>query len=818
MGISPRRWFPRDGDGDIDILGKPFNWNTPRLDVWLNESGSSGQLSLDNWERHVIDSAKPWRTIFITAADLDGDGFNDIITGGWWYRNPGTPSGNWIRHTIGSPLNNMAAVYDFDQDGDIDILGTQGQGSSNNSNFAWAQNDGNGSFTIFTNINSGNGDFLQGVAVEHFQTNGPLQVALSWHAGGMGVQMLTVPADPSSTTWPWQVISSESQDECLSAGDIDNDGDLDILLGTKWLRNENGSWTLYTLNGTGGSPDRNRLTDVNQDGRLDAVIGFEAIGVLGKFTWYEQQNDPTGIWLEHHISQTVIGPMSLDVADMDNDGDIDVTVGEHNLANPSSASLYVFENADSQGGSWVPHLVYTGEEHHDGARVVDIDNDGDLDIISIGWGNPRVVLYENKAISSGSTSPVIVSQPQNVTVVVGQSATFSVTATGSPPLTYQWQRDQVNIPGANQPTYTLYQTSLSDNGARFRCEVSNSYGTITSSEATLTVLDTTAGGRVMENQLLLYIFDEGAGTIINDISGVGSPFNLTISNPGAVQWLNGALSINNNTLISSGLPPEKIIDSCMATNEITIEVWVKPASISQSGPARIVTLSNDLFNRNFTLGQQGSDYNIRLRTTTTGNNGTNPSLAAVGTVTTTITHIIYTRNVAGEAKIYINNAELVSANISGDFSNWDPSHLFAIGNELTGDRPWLGEIHLLAIYNRALLPEEVNQNYSAGPNGNITYTGDISQGNIPQTFQLKQNYPNPFNSFTTIEFQIPDTGKGSLKIYNLLGEEVAILIKGHLQPAHYKIQWNAKNFTSGIYFYQLKWRNHVKSRKLILLR
>lgn len=95
------------------------------------------------------------------------------------------------------------------------------------------------------------------------------------------------------------------------------------------------------------------------------------------------------------VIAAVIGPMSLDVADMDGDGDPDV-VGEHNLVKPSEAKLYVYENEDGRGLRWREHVVYTGDEYHDGAQVVDID--GDLDIISIGWGNSRVLLYESKAL------------------------------------------------------------------------------------------------------------------------------------------------------------------------------------------------------------------------------------------------------------------------------------------------------------------------------------------------------------------------------------------------------------------------------------
>jgi len=292
-------------------------------------------------------------------------------------------------------LNNLAALYDFDGDGDLDVLGTEGQGSDPDARFVWAQNDGPGRFTIRTNISAGQGDFLQGVAVARF--GGPLEVALSWHVGGQGVQMLTVPANPAVGTWPWRVVSAQSQDEQLTAGDIDRDGDLDLLLGTQWLRNDTASWSFQTLNSSAGMPDRNRLVDINGDGRLDAVVGFEGVSTLAKLVWYEQPVSPTNAWTEHLITN-LVGPMSIDVADLDRDGDVDVVVGEHNLANPASARLIIFENRDGVGGSWQPHVVYTGDEHHDGAQLVDIDGDGDLDIISVGWGHSQVLLYENLAV------------------------------------------------------------------------------------------------------------------------------------------------------------------------------------------------------------------------------------------------------------------------------------------------------------------------------------------------------------------------------------------------------------------------------------
>lgn len=454
FGNHESRLGDLDGDGDLDILGKPYSWDTPRLDIWLNNGGGGGggnptrtprpsptseggcTPSLDQWQRHVIDANRPWRAVFIDAADLDRDGDEDIVTGAWWYRNPGTAGGNWARQEIGAPLNQYAAIYDFDNDGDQDILGTVWSGNQSRrqdgDGFVWARNNGSGSFTILNNVQQGDGDFLQGVAAAQFLP-GQREVILSWHNNGL--QRLTVPANPSSGTWPVGQISAAAQNEDLSVGDIDRDGDLDLLQGTKWLRQDrsggNITWTSFTLHNSSDHADRNDLADMNRDGRLDAVIGYEAVSSSGKLAWYQQPSNATGAWAERVIA-TITGPMSVDVADMDGDGDLDVVAGEHNLNNPNTAKLHVFENVDGQGTNWRQHLVYTGDEHHDGAQVVDIDNDGDLDIISIGWGHSRVLVYEQKGCGGGGAQPTPTPQstppppPAEGNVYVSASASGTV--------------------------------------------------------------------------------------------------------------------------------------------------------------------------------------------------------------------------------------------------------------------------------------------------------------------------------------------------------------------------------------------------------
>ncbi|PTL79445.1 PQQ-dependent sugar dehydrogenase [Vitiosangium sp. GDMCC 1.1324] len=86
-----------------------------------------------------------------------------------------------------------------------------------------------------------------------------------------------------------------------------------------------------------------------------------------------------------------------------------------------------------------------------------------------------------------SEAPTLATQPESLTVLAGQSATFSVSASGTPPLSYQWQRNGTNLPGQTSPSLTLTSVGLTDSGARFRVRVSNAYGSVLSNEAVLTV-------------------------------------------------------------------------------------------------------------------------------------------------------------------------------------------------------------------------------------------------------------------------------------------------------------------------------------------
>jgi glucose/arabinose dehydrogenase len=145
-------------------------------------------------------------------------------------------------------------------------------------------------------------------------------------------------------------------------------------------------------------------------------------------------------------------------------------------------------------------------------------------VVTNAFGNAT----SNEATLTVTASPSITSQPPDQTVIQGQPATFSVAATGSTPLSYQWQRNQVNISGATSSSYTLSSTTLSDNGATFRCVVSNAFGTATSNEAALTVQTPPPAIVTEENTDVAIAFD--SVNLIRDPFPLTNIFNFSADN------------------------------------------------------------------------------------------------------------------------------------------------------------------------------------------------------------------------------------------------------------------------------------------------
>ncbi|OGU82671.1 MAG: hypothetical protein A2W11_03200 [Ignavibacteria bacterium RBG_16_35_7] len=104
-------------------------------------------------------------------------------------------------------------------------------------------------------------------------------------------------------------------------------------------------------------------------------------------------------------------------------------------------------------------------------------------------------------------------------------------------------------------------------------------------------------------------------------------------------------------------------------------------------------------------------------------------------------------------------------------------------------------------------------------NGGITTFVDEKESNfIPDKFYLSQNYPNPFNPTTSIQYAVSSRQFVSLKVYDILGNEIETLVNEEKQVGTYELTWNAASLSSGVYFYQLKAGNFIETKKMILLK
>ncbi|MRH99182.1 carbohydrate-binding protein [Kriegella sp. EG-1] len=463
----------------------------------------------DSWVVHEYD-ANPYVVIYTFANyDLDGDGLKDIVTGGWWYKNTGVVSDNWPKSTIGVNFGNVAHVHDFDNDGDMDLLGTTlgPSGSEYESvQLIWAENDGSGNFTIHTNLptitTSWSEPFLAGLAGGDFGTGGLYQMAINWNGAentNEPVQLLTPTANPTTGTWTIADISNSSTGEDLQAADIDNDGDLDLFQGVNWLEN-NGSGVFTThLTGLsyGSTPDRAQLADFDNDGDLDAVVGQLGYGSNPDrydLSWFEAPADPTQTWTEHLLSDDIHGSLSVFASDIDFDGDKDIIVGEW----LGSRRLIAFENNLCSSDDWEMLVIDDSPqnwEHHDGARVVDIDNDGDLDIVSNGFKSQKVVrIYENTTPLIVSNDPVVDAGLDQTVILPNNTITISGSATspdGSTIASYLWT--QVEGPNAavmaNENTTTLGLSELILGEYVFRLTAINDSNDFGFDEVIVTVTD-----------------------------------------------------------------------------------------------------------------------------------------------------------------------------------------------------------------------------------------------------------------------------------------------------------------------------------------
>jgi hypothetical protein len=216
-----------------------------------------------------------------------------------------------------------------------------------------------------------------------------------------------IPDDP---TEPW---TSHSVGPAVHAGisprgvgDLDGDGDADIVRSTGWYENLDGrgtewKWHENIVGGHGGRfKDATKvwIIDLDRDSDNDVVMtDCDTELAPRRAHWFENVDGKGGSWAPHRIATDKGDLHTLSVADFDNDGDPDVFSGEGPMggSGPDGKRLwFIWENVDGKGGRWAEHIVNQGDRCHEGVAA-DVDGDGDIDICSKPWNGNLHVYLEN---------------------------------------------------------------------------------------------------------------------------------------------------------------------------------------------------------------------------------------------------------------------------------------------------------------------------------------------------------------------------------------------------------------------------------------
>ena len=177
--------------------------------------------------------------------------------------------------------------------------------------------------------------------------------------------------------------------------------------------------------------------------------------------------------------------------------------------------------------------------------------------------------------------------------------------------------------------------------------------------------------------------------------------NLTILTPDTVVFnSNNSLSLHSPSAIVAS-NTAKLLSALKGSGEISIELWIKPNNRYQSGPATIAGLFSQPGTTVLELDQglwgtqPNNLYQAQLQTSS--DDSLVKTIGLPGSLLDGLNHVVYTKDTIGLSTLYVNGAIWAQQQIDGDFSNWADELQLVVGNSLAQNRPWLGEIHLLAI-------------------------------------------------------------------------------------------------------------------------
>ncbi len=227
----------------------------------------------------------------------------------------------------------------------------------------------------------------------------------------------------------------------------------------------------------------------------------------------------------------------------------------------------------------------------------------------------------------------------------------------------------------------------------------------------------TGGERHVTSQIALWEFKSGSGNQAYDTSGVEPLINLSLS--GSYNWVGGyGVAFTDGRAQASYQSSQKLLNNIRTRGEYSIEAWIIPANVVQQNK-NIISYSGSATERNFTIAQNEYNYQFYNRATTGNSNG-DPVLetdAADEDLQSSQQHIVMNYDPVNGRRIYVNGVATGDSDandVDGLLTDWNNTHAFILANELGQSNGWQGTFRMVAIHNRILTDEQIQQNFKAG--------------------------------------------------------------------------------------------------------
>jgi len=420
--------FDNDGDGDIVVGLDATNSN-----IRIYQNPRTNAFSTGTWTEISLGSTG--NPIYgVSVADLDNDGWKDIISGDTritTWENPGTITNTWSSTTIDNSFTQIRDVCNADVllDGDLEIIFAGNNGAGFARYYDNAILHRNAIFTEGTSIGSAISKDFASIDIGDLDNDGDLDIAALEKPDNLGKVNATVWQNPGSatvsswTTWNRYIAMTDAPSSgyvgtisvgMIKIGDLDKDGYLDIIWtyrfrdtstwrGVMMVKNPGNPWTNNwgTSRWTDDEYDLDvpalSLGDLDRDGNLDVVI-TDSSGIV--HCWRNPGNPFSGnnALSKYTVGQVSGSMLSIALSDLNNDGYLDVIGGCANN------NIYIWENDRTPWNGW-PSADILGSSNDDVRAVsaIDFDNNGTKDIVS-GDASGRVTIWRSPGASYAFTS------------------------------------------------------------------------------------------------------------------------------------------------------------------------------------------------------------------------------------------------------------------------------------------------------------------------------------------------------------------------------------------------------------------------------